>query len=164
MTVTERRDSTGVTFSLLDRLIDLSPSSVSETVVSSWEERREYLDSVCRDLTALLNTRRAEMDFDPTFEEAANSLLSFGILDFTSFNLKNEAEQERVRLSIERSIRQFESRLSRIKVSLDDVDELRPVLRFQISAMLANDAGSEPVEFDVMLHRESRRIAVSRGE
>jgi type VI secretion system protein ImpF len=162
--MTERKSSNSVTLSLLDRLIDRNPSSVSEAPISSWEERREFLDSICRDLTALLNTRRAEADFDSAFEEATNSLLTFGIADFTSFNLKNESEQERVRLSIERSIRQFESRLSRLKVSIDDVNELRPVLRFQVSAMLRTDPGFESVQFDVVLHRESRRIAVSRGE
>lgn len=72
---------------------------------------------LCRDLGDLLNTRRAEQDFDIAFEEASNSLLTFGIPDFTSYNLKNTADQEKIRISIERAIRQFEPRLARVKVS-----------------------------------------------
>ena len=58
--------------------------------MSSWEEMRQFKAALCRDLAALLNTRRAEQDFDPAFEQATNSLLTFGVADFTSFNLKNE--------------------------------------------------------------------------
>jgi type VI secretion system protein ImpF len=162
--MTAQESDSGVTVSLLDRLTDRSPNSTTESPPNSWEERRDFLDSICRDLTALLNTRRAEEDFDSMFEEVTNSLLTFGIADFTSFNLKNEAEQERVRRSIERSIRQFESRLSRVTVSMDDVDTLRPVLRFQVSATLRTDPVLESVQFDLVLHREYRRISVSRGE
>jgi type VI secretion system protein ImpF len=147
--------------SLLDRLIDLTPDSRKELPLSPWEEEREVKASLCRDLTALLNTRRAERDFSGEFEEAENSVLTFGIVDFTSYNLKGAADQERVRRSIERAIRQFEPRLTRVVVSLDPIDVLKPVLRFQISAVLREDATGEPLLFDVTLHRDSRRIGVS---
>ena len=124
---------------------------------------REFKTSLCRDLSALLNTRRAEQDFDPAYEEATNSLLSFGITDFTSYNLKSGVEQEQVRRSIERAIRQFEPRLTRVSVSIEEPDPLRPVLQFQIDALLRIGPADEPVVFDVALHRESRRIAVSGG-
>jgi predicted component of type VI protein secretion system len=69
---------TGVAFSLLDRLINTE----QEIHSSSWAQMRAFKASVCRDLTALLNTRRAEEAFDPIYSEAANSLLSFGTTDF----------------------------------------------------------------------------------
>jgi type VI secretion system protein ImpF len=150
---------TGVAFSLLDRLIN----SEQEIHSSSWEQMRAFKASVCRDLTALLNTRRAEQDFDPVYTEAANSLLSFGITDFTSYNLKSGLEQEQVRRSMERAIRQFEPRLTQVEVSVAEPDPLRPVLQFQISALLRIEPADEPVVFDATLQRESRRIAVSGG-
>ena len=150
---------TGVAFSLLDRLMDSEP----EMHASSWEEMRAFKASVCRDLTALLNTRRAEEDFDPIYTEAANSLLSFGITDFTSYNLKSGLEQEQVRRSMERAIRQFEPRLTQVEVSVAEPDPLRPVLQFQIAALLRIELAAEPVVFDATLQRESRRIAVSGG-
>ena len=153
----------GISLSLLDRLLDLQPESREEAQPNSWEQLRTFKVSLCRDLSALLNTRRAEQDFDPAYEEAANSLLSFGITDFTSYNLKSGVEQEQVRRSIERAIRQFEPRLARVSVSIEEPDPLRPILQFQIEALLRIGPAAEPVVFDVRLHRDSRRMAVSGG-
>lgn len=149
--------------SLVDRLIDLEPEAQTDAPLSAWDEDRVFRASLCRDLSALLNTRRAEQDFDPEYEESANSLLTFGITDFTSYNLKNGVEQEQVRRSIERAIRQFEPRLARVEVTLEEPDPLRPVLQFQITALLRTESGGEPVVFDVALQRESRRMAVTGG-
>src|SRR5581483_4888487 len=101
-----------------------------EAPPSAWEIARAYRAALCRDLTALLNRRRAEEDFDPEFEQSNQSLLTYGIADFTSFNLKNGVEQQRVRVSIERAIRQFEPRLSHVIVTMEEPDPLRPVLQF----------------------------------
>src|SRR5258708_6674949 len=120
------------TLSILDRLTE------KQAPTDAWQ-------GLCRDLAALLNTRRAEKDFDPGYAEATNSLLTFGVTDFTSYNLKNEVEQEGVRRSIERAIRQFEPRLTRVTVSMDEPDQLKPVLRFQISALLRSEAPGEAV-------------------
>jgi len=144
--------------SVLDRLAAI------ESPLSEWEHRRELERSLCRDLTDLLNTRRAEQDFDAAYEEAANSLLSFGIPDFTSYDLKNTIEQERVRCSIERAIRQFEPRLGRVKVSLEKTELGRPSLRFHVEAQLRDGADAEDVVFDATLQRDSRRIAVSGAD
>jgi type VI secretion system protein ImpF len=130
---------------------------------NSWDEERNFRAALCRDLSALFNTRRAESDFDPAYEEATNSLLGFGIADFTSYNLTNAVEQERVRRSIERAIRQFEPRLTRVDVSIEQPDPLRPLLQFQINAFLRAGSDTEPVVFDITLQRESRRMLVSGG-
>jgi type VI secretion system protein ImpF len=153
----------GTGLSLLDRLFDFQPGSQVEAPMSDWEQSRLFKASLCRDLAALLNTRRAERDFDAAFEEATDSLLSFGITDFTAYNLKSGADQEQVRRSIERSIRRFEPRLTRVSVSIAEPDLSRPVLKFQIDALLHTGSPGEPIAFDVALHRESRRVAVSRG-
>jgi type VI secretion system protein ImpF len=136
------------TLSLLDRLTE------KEGPLDPWL-------GLCRDLSALLNTRRSENDVDSSFEQATNSLLCFGIADFTAYNLKNDVDQEHVRLSIERAIRQFEPRLSHVTVSMDEPDPLKPVLKFQISAVLRFENPGEPVLFDVTLHRDARRFSVS---
>jgi type VI secretion system protein ImpF len=150
-----------VTLSLLDRLSDLNPQSPREPDLGVWEKRRQFRDSLCRDLAALLNTRRGPQEIDPTYEQANNSLLTFGIVDFTSCNLQSEVEQEQVRRSLERSIRQFEPRLTRVAVSVEGPDRLRPVLKFQVTALLRSEPFSDPLLFDVSLHRDSRRISVS---
>lgn len=152
----------GMMPALLDRLIDLDPESGSEVPRNAWEQMRDFQSALCRDLTALLNTRRAAQDFDRNYVEAANSLLSFGIIDFTSYNLKRDIEQEQVRKSIEKAIRQFEPRLERVAVSIQEADPHSPTLRFQVSAVLRTDT-QDPVVFEATLHRDSRRVAVSGG-
>jgi type VI secretion system protein ImpF len=147
---------------LLDRLIDLNPGSRRDPVVSTSQQARDLQAALARDLTALLNTRRAAADFDASYTESANSLLSFGIVDFTSYNLKKGVGQDQLRRSIELAIRQFEPRLERVTVSMEEADQLRPVMRFQVSAVLRTEA-REPVVFEATLYRDSRRVAVSGG-
>jgi type VI secretion system protein ImpF len=151
---------TGLTLSILDRLTDLEPDNQQEARSSSWEDLRQFKASLCRDLAAILNTRRAEDEIDPRYEDVNNSVVAFGIADFTSYNLLNGLEQERVRRSIERAIRLFEPRLTRVTVTLDPVDPSRPALRFKISALLKIQP-AEPIAFDATLYRDSRRITVS---
>ncbi|MBZ5584433.1 MAG: type VI secretion system baseplate subunit TssE [Acidobacteriia bacterium] len=155
------RDEVAPFQSLLDHLTDLEPDRRAEAPPSPWELRREMKAALCRDLTDLLNVRRADEPVDPVYKESAESILSFGVADFTSYNLKNGIEQERVRRSIEQAIRRFEPRLSGVTVSLEPPDPLQPVLRFQISALLRIDPGAGPVIFDAALHRDSRRLAVA---
>ena len=153
------REQDRVALPLLDRLMSDSP----QTRAGRGDSMRDLKASLCRDLTALLNTRRAEQDFDPAFEESANSILTFGIMDFTAFNLRNRIDQEAVRLSIERSIRRFEPRLANVSVTVQDTDPVRPMLRFEISAVMRINGCSEDVYFDAALYRDSRRISVSGG-
>jgi type VI secretion system protein ImpF len=148
--------------SLIDRLIDMNPGSQRDPAVNQWQQGRDVQSSLARDLTALLNTRRAAADFDENYEESTNSLLTFGIVDFTSYNLKKGAGQEQLRRSIESAIRRFEPRLERVTVSMDEADQLRPILRFQVTAVLRTES-QEPVVFEATLHRDSRRVAVSGG-
>src|SRR5262245_20741285 len=145
----------GSVLSILDRLTEKQPA------LKSWDEIRQLRASLCDDLTALLNTRRAEEDFDSSYQEAANSLLTFGVADFTSDNLTNAVEQERLRRSIERAIRQFEPLLTRVAVTLQQPNPLSPTLRFQIEAVLRTGSLGEALLLDVTLQRDSRRVAVS---
>src|SRR6516225_906035 len=152
-----------MTLSLLDRLTDLDPDSQKEARLSHWEELRQSKAALYRDLAVLLNTRRAEKDFPADYEESTNSLLSFGVLGFTSYDLKSGPDPDRVRRSIERAIRQFEPRLARVSVTLEELDPARPVLQFQIEALRRIGPADEPVTFGAALSRESRRVAVSGG-
>jgi type VI secretion system protein ImpF len=148
--------------SLLDRLIDLNPGAQREAPETAWQQARNFQAALARDLTALLNTRRATADFDPVYEESAKSLLSFGIVDFTAYDLKKGAGPEQLRRSIERAIRQFEPRLDRVTVSMEEAGPTDSILRYQIAAVLRTEA-QEPVIFETTLHRDSRRLAVMGG-
>ncbi len=149
---------TAMELSLLDRL------AARESPLSSWEQMRELKASLCRDLTDLLNTRHSEQPLDPAYAEASSSLLTFGVPDFTVYDLENTAEQEKLRCAIERAIRQFEPRLARVRVLLEKPDLLNPTLHFRIDAQLRDGVDRENVLFDATLERESRRIAISGAD
>jgi type VI secretion system protein ImpF len=151
-----------ITPSLLDRLTDLDPENDSEPGATEWAAMRDYKAALARDLAALLNTRRKEIALHADYAEAGNSVLTFGIPDYTSYTLTNGVDQELVRRSIERAIRQFEPRLSRVAVAVQQPDPAMPTLVFQIDAILNID--EEPVAFDVRLHRDSRRMSVAGAD
>ncbi len=153
-----------VPWSLLDRLTDGNPENHRDERVSSWQQGRNFQESLRRDLSALLNTRRPELPFDSSWEHCSNSVLAYGIPDFTAYNLTNEHEQELVRRSIERAIRLFEPRLGRVSVTMLKPDPLQPVLRYQITCVLRVLGEADAVTFDVVLPRDSRRFALSGGE
>jgi type VI secretion system protein ImpF len=159
-----RSSRRSVPWSLLDRLTDDDPDNNRDQTVSSWQQAREFQEALCRDLTALLNTRRPEEPFDSSWDQCVDSVLLYGIPDYTAYNLTNEHEQELVRKSIERAVRLFEPRLGRVSVTMLKADPLQPVLRYQITCILRALGELDPVTFDVALPRDSRRIAVSGGE
>jgi type VI secretion system protein ImpF len=161
--MTRRDHDAALTPSLVDRLTDLEPDHRAETPRRPWDTRDEIRAALCRDLADLLNVRRADEVVDPIYRETAESILSFGVADFTSYNLKNGIEQEMVRRSIENAIRNFEPRINCMAVVLEPPDPLLPVLRFQITALLRADPESEPVVFDAALQRDSRRLGISGG-
>ena len=158
-----RRTERSIKPSLLDRLTDLEPDRLSDPAPATWQEMRDLKAGLCRDLAALLNTRRKEQVLDPAYESCVNSVLTYGMSDFTSYNLTNGVEQELVRRSMERAIRQFEPRLTRVTVSMEEPNSTRPTLQFQIDAVLRIDT-TENVAFDLRLHRDSRRITVSGSD
>jgi type VI secretion system protein ImpF len=148
--------------SLLDRLIDLEPESAHETPTGPSELTRDFRAGLCRDLSALLNTKRAAEVIDRGYEEAAKSLLTFGIADFTGYNLQKTPDQNLLCRSIERAIRQFEPRLERVEVSVAESGARRPIVRLEITAVLRTEAG-QSIVFNTTVHRDSRRIGVSGG-
>lgn len=144
--------------SFIDRLVD---PRVTAKPANQWEHEREFRASLCRDLGDLFNTRRAESDFDPAFVELTNTLLTFGIPDFTQYDLENEAERRRVLSSLKGAIENFEPRLKDVIVSLEPLNKLNPVLRFRIDARLRDGGDIENVSFDATVQRESRRFLVT---
>ena len=146
-----------VALSLFDRLTDYDPRNSREAPRPEWEQLRLQKESVARDLTNLLNVRRSENDIPEEFLQTRESVAAYGIADFTAAPM----DREGIRRIIERTVRLFEPRLSRVQVSLVEGGDLR--FSFRISALLRIDVGAEPVVYDADLPKESRRIQVTPG-
>src|SRR5215471_10145720 len=99
----------GMKLSILDRIIGTDPALNRSKKLQTHHvaSLRDLEETLHRDLTFVLNTRRAEDPIPPEFTEAAHSLLVFGLPDFIGCNALDRAEQERIRREIENAIRIF---------------------------------------------------------
>jgi type VI secretion system lysozyme-like protein len=147
-------DERRVIQSLFDRLTDKEPRNSREVLPPAGEQLREYKNNVARDLTNLLNARRSETSIPEEFEETRKSLAAYGVQDFTTAPMDHEA----IRTAMERTIRLFEPRLTRVQVTLEQRSALR--FSYRIFGMLRVRVGSEPVAYDAELPAESRRFRV----
>ena len=125
---------------------------------------RELKKSISRDLEALLNTRREFLDGPPPeYKEDNNSLLMFGLPDFTSYSLLNPEHRKLIRRSVEEALTKFEPRLKSVQVSLESPRKFDAALHFRIDALLRLDPAPEPVTFDAALQLGTSSYSV-RGE
>lgn len=143
--------------SLFDRLTDLEPRSRRDVPFTAWEQLQHLKQSVARDLTNLLNTRRSSADIPEEFVRTNQSVAAYGIQDFTS----SPVDGDQMRRGIEKAVRTFEPRLSHIAVEMRKSGDFE--LEFRIAALLRIDVRSEPVVFDTILPKHSRRFEVVEG-
>ena len=149
-----------VTPSLLDRLTDNSPGARWEAPLTRPQAMRVLKASLWRDLSALLNTKRREEEVPEEFAESNRSLMTYGLPDFSSYGLKGEGAQNRLRRAIEATIRRFEPRLENVTVSLEPLQETDRSIRFRVDAFLRVEPAPEPVSFETLLQPESGRFVV----
>src|SRR6478672_11745539 len=133
---------------LISRLVtDALPEDVGRRP-SMTEIRLE----VSRDLEALLNTRSEAARLVPeVFKECRASSLTYGILDFSAYSVLSPIDRDRIRRSIEQTISLHESRLTRVRVSLEPQREADRALRFRVDALLDLGDDNERVQFDAVL-------------
>ncbi|HEX4166329.1 MAG TPA: type VI secretion system baseplate subunit TssE [Bryobacteraceae bacterium] len=149
-----------VTLSILDRLIDTDPRSSTEIPLSREQSLQQLRAGVRRDLERLLNTRRIAFEPDALLAELNQSLYVIGLAEFTSFSLSDSSEQSRLLRHIQGVIRQFEPRLTNVRLSqLDDPMKSRQ-MRFRIEAALLVDPAPERISFDTTLQLSSGEYVV----
>lgn len=143
-----------VVASLFDRLTDYEPRNSREVPPPASDQRAAHRASVARDLTNLLNVRLREDEIPQEFENARESILAYGIEDFATSQMQREA----IRRSIERTVRRFEPRLSRLEVT--EIDGMDFTFSYSITGTLRGDVGLEPIVFDADLPCASGRFQV----
>ncbi len=147
--------------SLLDRLLDYNPGVEKDPPISPAQAMRELHHSVRRDLETLLNTRCRFTKIPPGLPELEQSLVNYGIPDFTGANLASPASREQFRRIIEAVIRKYEPRFKTVRVTLlDNAELLDRTLRFRIDALVYAEPAPEPVVFDSLLEPVSRSVEV----
>lgn len=138
--------------SLLDRLIDLEPGDSSEPLWRGSYKLDELREHVRRDLEFLLNTRHGRYDLLRQTGELSVSCLSYGVPDATGVVGGGKDFQEHMRASVERAIRDFETRLINVRVELQESDsQFDRNLRLMIHATLCVDPIVDLVTFDTTI-------------
>ena len=149
-----------LTPSVLDRLLDDDPGRLLEAPASRSRSIEELKQSVRRDLEWLLNTRQNAGGVPPGLKELNHSLAAYGLPDFSTFTVKNPADQVRLQRILQLAISTFEPRLDNVTVTLVPARDLEQKLRFRIDGRLKIEPVPEPVTFDTVLQAANDQYVV----
>jgi len=144
-----------VTQSLLDRL-----TAVEEWPTTRAQSLRYFKESLKRDLEWLLNTRQPPLPEIAEYSLAKASTINYGLPDITSLGLTSASDNRRLRLAIEACLRNFEPRLTDVRVTLEGGDTADRKLRFHIEGSMNLDPAPEEISFDTVLELSSGEYKV----
>jgi type VI secretion system protein ImpF len=148
-----------INLSVLDRLVDFEPEAKAEPPTSRSKALRQVKQALKRDLEWLLNTRRV-LEVPEELPLLAESMLAYGLPDFTNFSVKSAGDQHDLTLALEATLKRFEPRLEDVVVSVANASVLERAFRFKIEARLKIDPVPEPISFDTTLQLGSGNFAV----
>jgi type VI secretion system protein ImpF len=150
--------------SVLDRLLDDEPEVTRDPPRGRNQVLRELKQSLRRDLENLLNARQSWLGWAPGLQELKQSLLNYGLPDFTSANMASGEAREGFCRVLQTLLRQAEPRFKTVKVQLlTNVEPLDRTLRFRIDGLLRVDPAPEPIVFDSMLEPTTGNFALKGG-
>lgn len=116
------------------------------------QQLRDLKLSVRRDIENLLNTRWRCQSWPPDLDQLDQSLVNYGIPDFTGVVQNQGTFRQELRSIIESVLRKFEPRFKSVRVELiQNPDESDRVLRLRIDALLHVEPAPEPVVFESQL-------------
>jgi type VI secretion system protein ImpF len=150
---------------LLDRLIDEAPEKQHDAPVTANDAMDALRRSVRRDLETLLNSRRRWRSWPVELRELNLSALAFGIPDCTAGTFHDKRQREVLRAEVEDTLRRFEPRFARVRVSLvDSKNTLEATLRLQIDALLHADPAPEAISFETVVDATTADVVVRSGD
>ncbi|MHB8971794.1 MAG: type VI secretion system baseplate subunit TssE [Pirellulaceae bacterium] len=142
--------------SILDRLIDQEPDVTTEPQWRQTQTLSEFRSCVLRDVESLLNARPARYHLPEAFHEAAQSVLTYGLPDFTAVEIGSRDQREQLRRAVETIIGRFEPRLRDVRVALHPREsQFDRTLRMTIHALLWVEPDPEPIIFDTLVQPSS---------
>jgi len=146
---------------------DILASTLYRLVDSDKSMQRQHFSiedmkkCVIRDVENLLNTRGQIFSIPDAYKETKDSLLSYGIKDFTSQNPRSSFVRQELRSDIENAIKQFEPRLENLSVILEESKQGKRELVFRINALLVADPAVEQISFDTYFDMNNGEYRVS---
>lgn len=154
-------DSKPLNLSVLDRLLDDDPRVPSDPPPTPAQTYRDFHAAIRRDLEALLNTRQRVAALPGGLPELQQSLVNYGIPDFTGSNLSSSDSRLQFVRIIEAVIRRYEPRFKSVRVTLlDNAEPLDRTLRFRIDAVVYAEPSPENLIFDSSLEPVTGTVEV----
>jgi type VI secretion system protein ImpF len=143
---------------LLDRLLD-QQADWRPTQAQAIDVLRA---AVRRDLEDLLNARRRRLPLPSGLAGLPLSPLGYGIPDPTAGSFTDETSRAALVEEVERTIRLFEPRLTRVSVTLMDSggELLDRSLHLRVDALLRTDPLPEEVAFETIVHAATLDVTV----
>lgn len=150
--------------SLLDRLVDMHPTDATDPNVSFSESMAQLREAVRRDLEALLNTRRAALDWPSQLRDLDRSVVSYGVGDVAGQHVADAVEREKFRASVETAIRAFEPRFQSFSVLLEEgTDDVNRRLGLRIEAMMHADPVPQSLIFNSLVEPSTQHFKVNEA-
>lgn len=151
--------------SLFDRLTDDAPERKIDPPRASGRESLDRLvRSLTRDLEAVLNTRRPMIPISSNTPELKQSVLGYGLDDPSGPNMASEDGRAEICRRIEATIRTYESRLHRVKVTmLKNAESLDRTLRFRVEGVIHSVDMRSPVVFDSQIEPGRCKVHVKHA-
>jgi type VI secretion system protein ImpF len=147
--------------SLLDRLLDDEPGVAQDPPRGRGHALHELKHAVRRDLEDLLNTRQSFLGEDAAGAELDQSLLGYGLPDFTATGLGSAREREEFCRTLQDVLHRWEPRFKTVSVRLlDNAVALDRTLRFRIDALIRTEPAPQPIVFDSVLEPCSATFTV----
>lgn len=147
--------------SVLDRLIDDEPHREHDDPRTETQLLRRIQDSIRRDVEDLLNTKYRCLNWPPEFDTLSDSLVNYGLPDFTAAGLNAVNEPDVLLASIRTALQTFEPRLTKVRVDrIRNADYSDRTFRFRIFATLVIESLEQEVRFDSVMESASGQFEV----
>jgi len=149
-----------IRLSVLDRLIDNEPEISAEVTLDDHQLLRVIQTAIRRDLENLLNTRYRCVAWPPELKELDDSLINYGIPDFTASGLNAAQDSDILIKAIRLAISLFEPRLTDLRISRIQDDFVDRTFRFRIEGTLLIEDQTLRVRFDSSLESETGQFQI----
>lgn len=128
---------------------------------SQYQTIQELKGVIGRDLEALLNTHReALFNITDGYQEVSCSLVTYGVPDFSKFDVRNPHDRNLVCTLLKELIIDFEPRLKNVNVILTQPGEHAQSLHFRLDALLEVHPAREQVVFDAVLQLATKAYQI----
>ncbi len=146
---------------LMFRLIDEAPHLQSEKKSGTQVLLNEFYEQIRQSLERLLNTRLNHIEWPEKYSELNNSVINYGISDFTLNFFGERANQHKLCQTIKEAICRFEPRIHKVQVTpIENEAGLDRVLKLRIECEVDLKPTSVPAVFESSLDVVNRLFHV----